>query len=364
MIDGTNQTQSSIGGRLKVARMWLGRTVESVADELGISSRSYKYFEADEREMSALLRTKFLNALSLPDKYFDGEKLELADPAGLTFRKRAKLKSAGMQHAIAAASFVPAVISQMEDVLKLPRVTVPRVRASGKSQVERVVQHVRSSVGLGESPIGSAIEVAEALGVLVFWVETDTEFDGVSYWCQERPIILLNSRIRDGYRMRFTLMHELGHIVLKGHHEICEETYETGKRNEADANYFASAMLMPMVTFARRFSAYWSVYDCLDERKCWGASCAAIVRRAYDLCLISADRYRQHSISISTKGWRTKEPGSIEPETSKVHQWFFDEAGEFGERPSDLAMKGGNPLGWIFEICPQSRAYESEFRLN
>lgn len=55
-------------------------------------------------------------------------------------------------------------------------------------------------------------------------------------------IICYNENVLDG-RIRFSLMHELGHFVLNH--------YETSQENEDEADYFASCVLAPRVAISK-----------------------------------------------------------------------------------------------------------------
>ena len=108
------------------------------------------------------------------------------------------------------------------------------------------------------------------------------------------------------FRQRFTLAHELGHIVL--HHFLDEEDYiKNSKLIEEQANRFASAFLMPNTVFPE------SVYrknlaELLSLKKQWGVSMSACARRMSDLYLISMNQYQNMNIEISRNGWKKNEP--------------------------------------------------------
>jgi Zn-dependent peptidase ImmA (M78 family) len=78
------------------------------------------------------------------------------------------------------------------------------------------------------------------------------------------------------------------------------------EETEAAANRYASALLMPRKACARDFRTVpfsWThVFDLKDR---WRVSAAAIVRRAYDLGLLSAVGYRRAFQYMSKMGWRT-----------------------------------------------------------
>jgi len=89
------------------------------------------------------------------------------------------------------------------------------------------------------------------------------------------------------------------------HRGIATGSIET----EKVADRFASAFLMPRKAFSREFtSAPWTFKHAFDLKKRWHASAAAIVRRAYDLNLLSAVQYRRAFQYMSLKGWNRGEP--------------------------------------------------------
>jgi len=96
---------------------------------------------------------------------------------------------------------------------------------------------------------------------------------------------------------------------------------ETGSiETEREADRFASAFLMPRKAFSRDFSmgdaADWKHIFAIKRR--WQASAGAIVRRAYDLGLIDAVRYRKAYKHMSFHKWTVngepEEPAFQEPE--------------------------------------------------
>jgi Zn-dependent peptidase ImmA (M78 family) len=69
-------------------------------------------------------------------------------------------------------------------------------------------------------------------------------------------IILYNDEM-DSNRIRFTIAHEIGHIVL-GHEYSCEET-------ESEADYFARNLLVPMgILIHRHISDYIEIVNMFE----------------------------------------------------------------------------------------------------
>ena len=103
-------------------------------------------------------------------------------------------------------------------------------------------------LGIKELPI-KITDLCRRIGIPVKAVELGTEQDGYSAIVNGEPIIVINSLKRDNSaRIRFTVAHELGHIVL-GHVGVYElvnrEPSPYDNEIEQQANIFASRLLAP-----------------------------------------------------------------------------------------------------------------------
>jgi Zn-dependent peptidase ImmA (M78 family) len=97
-------------------------------------------------------------------------------------------------------------------------------------------------------------EIAEEFGIDVLYRPAES-YDGALLRIRDaqRGCIVINSRIREESRKRFTLAHEIGHFVLPGQQEVstpCKqqriENWDADLyRSELEANRFAAEILMP-----------------------------------------------------------------------------------------------------------------------
>ncbi len=92
-------------------------------------------------------------------------------------------------------------------------------------------------------------DLCRRIGISVKFAELGAEQDGYSAIVNGEPIIVINSLKRDNTaRMRFTVAHELGHIML-GHVGVYElvnrEPSPLDNEIEQQANIFASRLLAP-----------------------------------------------------------------------------------------------------------------------
>ncbi|TCU86062.1 Zn-dependent peptidase ImmA (M78 family) [Curtobacterium sp. PhB191] len=135
--------------------------------------------------------------------------------------------------------------------------------------------------------------------------------DAVSTWpTGGKPMMLVNSGLPTD-RLRFTVAHELGHLVM--HHAPADN-------QEEEANTFASEFLAPAEEIQPDLVglAAGDMGRLMQLKTKWGMSIAALIRRAYDLDQIDEARYRDFHIRLSRLGWRQMEPGNLPPESPRL----------------------------------------------
>jgi Zn-dependent peptidase ImmA (M78 family) len=206
-------------------------------------------------------------------------------------------------------------------ILRFPELDVPSIPPVANGGVEHVADTCRNHWKLNpEAPILQPGRVIERAGIVI--VSGLTEIDKVDAFSRygEIALIFLNRKGQSPSRLHFDLGHELGHLVL--HRGIM-----TGdKQTEQQADTFASSFLMPSRSFGRELRSIsfgWDGIFTLKRR--WKVSAAAIIRRGYELGILSATQYRRAFQDMSAKGWRRSgepfEPEFQEPEllSSALH---------------------------------------------
>lgn len=167
---------------------------------------------------------------------------------------------------------------------------------------------VRKEWQLPAGPIVRLVEVIEEAGGFVLVHDLGTrKLDAVSQWADgEAPLFLLNQQAPTD-RMRWSLAHELGHIVL--HAEPGSSSVQ-----ERQADQFASEFLMPASNIRAGLRGEVDLNKLLSLKQQWGVSMAALARRALSLNIVSDWQFRNLMVEMSALGYRTQEPGTIAPE--------------------------------------------------
>lgn len=178
-------------------------------------------------------------------------------------------------------------------------------------EIELAAGECRDLWRLGRSAVQDLALAIEGAGVVLVREETGiAQIEGLSAWSTVlgRPLVLLSADKDNGYRSRFDLAHELGHLIL--HRHIARPTdRERHKELEQQAHRFAGAFLLPAETFASEVRMPVTLDDLLLLKRRWGVSVGAILMRLRALKLLD-DEGAQALFKRRSARWGAKsEPG-------------------------------------------------------
>lgn len=173
---------------------------------------------------------------------------------------------------------------------------------------------LRREWGLEAGAVPDLVGLIEAAGGLVLVRDLGSrELDAVTQWLDGDPPLFLINANAPADRFRFSLGHELGHVVL--HPEPGVTAVQ-----ERQADEFASELLMPADTIRAELQhGRLDLARLLELKHRWGVSMAALLRRASTLGVISDWMYRNLMVEMSALGYRTQEPSDLVRE----HPRFF-----------------------------------------
>ena len=168
---------------------------------------------------------------------------------------------------------------------------------------------VRTAWNLGGGPIPDITELLEERGVKVFKWRLPGSVDGLSGRVRrvrgnDVPVVVYSTG-KAFERQRFTIAHELGHLVLDIPSTVPEErAYQR----------FAGAFLAPgdeLVREVGRRRLNFGFEELIAIKHIFGISAAALVMRLRDLGIITEATVRNIFGGIG-RGWRTEEPRPLE----------------------------------------------------
>lgn len=305
--------------RLHRARKAAGLSLRDLGERVGVSHAAIKKYEDGLTMPSSDILIGLSRALKVRTEYFF--RPEPVALEGIEYRKRSSLPKKRLD------AITHEVIDQIERRIELENLfPQPPVKAfapvaglpttvAAMGQIEEVAERVRETWDLGFDPIPDLIDVLETNGIRVFMIEADAEnkFDGLAARVNGMPIIVVG-RHWPGDRQRFTLAHELGHLMLEG--RLPDDMDE-----EMACNRFAGAFLFPRASVLQELGEHRNAIELKELgllKEEFGLSMAGILYRARDLDIISPAYREEQAKLFRFKGWYRKEPGCDYP-TEKTH---------------------------------------------
>jgi Zn-dependent peptidase ImmA (M78 family) len=163
---------------------------------------------------------------------------------------------------------------------------------------------------LDQEPIENLVTLVEKLGIAVLFLDVASDkFSGLTLQTDiNASIIVVNKNMPNDHK-KFTIAHELGHLIM--HIPFSEdpafyESLEDLEGIEKQADSFAGAFLMPRKMAQYSFRGL--TYSRLTELKLyWKVSKQAIIYRAKEVGIINDTRFKSLFIELSRFGERKKE---------------------------------------------------------
>jgi Zn-dependent peptidase ImmA (M78 family)/DNA-binding XRE family transcriptional regulator len=291
------------GERLRLARVALGLTLDDLGCRVSATRQYLNQLEQGSKIPTGEMVEAIAAALGVTARFFSLAVRDMVQPEQCHFRKQRTTPISVVSQVLARGTLLDSFLGRLDRELELPAVSFPNLSASTASEIEEAAEEARRHWKLGSGPISSMMRVVENAGAVVsFFGGVSERVDALSI-DRPRPLIIRNEAKPAACRLRFDLAHECGHLVM--HRGI-----ETGdKITEDQANRFASAFLLPMSSFIHEFprSRFLNWTMIFEMKLRWKVSAAAILRRAYDLRIISADQYRTGCIHLSKTGQKKVE---------------------------------------------------------
>ena len=232
------------------------------------------------------------------------------------FRSNASAHVAARAMLEARLEWTQDVAAALMEYVDYPDVNLPSRDYTEPEQItnediEKAACECRDLWRLGRSAIQDLALAVEGAGVILVREETGVaQIEGLSAWSEVlgRPLILLSADKDNGYRSRFDLAHEIGHLVL--HRHIQRTTDNTRhKMMEEQAHHFAGAFLLPAETFATEVRVPPTLDDLLLLKRRWGVSAAAIIMRLKALEMLDEDSALMLFKRRSARWGAKSEPG-------------------------------------------------------
>ena len=297
-----------IGVRLKLARTAAGFSLRGLAAAIDhlVTPQSIGKYERNETIPGSSVLIALADALNTSVDYLLGDPdLVLKD---LEFRKNSfTTKRDEAQVEAMVLSHLERYLA-VEDILRLssaqwdePR-DAPYPVSHDPIEADHAADALRHHWGLGHEPIPNLVELLEERGLKIFAFPLGS-IGGLAARAGRpgsKPVPLVVVNAKDwGERQRFTISHELGHIVLDVSRSLNEERV---------AHRFAGAFLMPAEALRLEVGKHRSaiaIGELLALKNVFGVSIQALTKRCRDLGIIGLATYRALFKEFDRLGWRS-----------------------------------------------------------
>lgn len=301
--------------QLTLAREYSGITQSELSKNVrGLSQSTLSKFEKGIGQLPEDIVQEIANYLGFPLSFFYKDisiKIE-----NTHYRKRSHVGVKDINKLEATLAMISDVLDSMSKEIDFPNYSLGFFNTDGGFSPEKIAEHIRRKMGLKyDEPVKKIIQLIESSGIVVYELNSDIDsFDGVSLITNMgMPLIVINENMPND-RKRFTLAHELGHILMHLSPDFIVSSY---KDKEIEANSFAAEFLMPSDAIANSLCDLKISY-LSDLKRYWHTSMASIIVKAKSLGYISTDRYRNILIEMSRIGYRTNEPITVPIDSPQI----------------------------------------------
>lgn len=283
--------EAIIAQRIRNSRAHKGLSMQEVADKIGVSKQMINKYEQGKSmptsdkliALSKLFQQKV-------DYFFRKPEVTIGE---ISFRKKSKFGAKKVN------ALKEEIRIQIENYLFIENICgvstifenpLQQNSIISEQNVKEAVKQLRSHWNIGQDAIHNIIDLLEDNHIKVIEVEDETRsFDGLATIIDGKYPIIVIAKAMPIERKRFTLLHELGHLLLP------ISSFEE-KQQEKFCNVFASEMLLTEAYVITEFGSSRSSItfeELKNVQEKYGISISAIVYKLGETRIMSQERVKK-----------------------------------------------------------------------
>ena len=311
-------TSTIISSRITEAREARAKSMEDLASDIGVTRQSISKYERGIVRPSPEMLQAISYSLGFPTEFFYKSEAEInAGSSPLFFRSKSNIAKKVKIACKYQIKWTDEIKKQLEKYVDFIERDLPTIDKDYEDlsfeDIEEIALTIRKDWDIDDDPINDLIGLLENKGVIVTQFATNSfctfkGIDAFSCWKDGTPYILYHSIPKSAVRTRFSILHELGHLIM--HSSIAED--DSVKKEIVDladmqADRFAAAFLLPATSFPKDIRST-SLISLEAVKKKWGCAMSTIIRRCETLELLTENQINYLKRQMTTKKYWYKEP--------------------------------------------------------
>lgn len=322
--------------RIKQARISRGYSMSELGDLVGVSRQAISQYELGTYPPSISVLYKIANILHYSISFFQKEPpVDAASSSAVFFRSRRTTTKKAKAASIEKISIFQEIDNYLRNFVTFPDVNIPTLSYNFKETcisnevIESLADFVRKYWELGNGPIANLTSVFQRNGIMISVMNLNNKkIDAFSVIKNKIPYIFLSNDKYSNARLRFTLAHELGHLLLHANYYSFDDDISfkvVNEKLEYEADYFAACFLLPAETFSKDIYST-SINHFINLKKKWNVSIGAMIYRCENLDILTENQIKYLKDQMSyNRFWKNEPLDSVLPlEKPFAHRQAFD----------------------------------------
>jgi len=294
---------------LALARQYRERSQSEVARAAGLTQGHYSRIEngllpegpSDESV------AKIATALSFPTAFFYQDDRAVGMPLSVHafHRKKQSVGERAIKRVHAELNFRLMHLRKMLESVETKQVLpLPSIDVDDGGGPREIARKIRIAWMIPPGPVEDLTGLVERAGIMVVWCDFGAPIDGVTMTVPGMPPCIFLNRSTPADRMRASLAHELGHVIM---HRVPTDTIED------EAYTFGAELLVPEKELRRDLIGGRITLERLARLKAkWRVSMQFLLYQAGEVGCIKPHQAQYLWKQIAHLGWRTREPAETD----------------------------------------------------